>query len=101
MREDLAVCCVFGGTDARTINFSGLACGAGETINMCGDQDSTFDHFLIIPLDNGEKLMVCVDAKFSVDGRKQHLNFRKGYHLEPSKRLAYFGPYCVKSQDRR
>ncbi|CAJ1382040.1 unnamed protein product [Effrenium voratum] len=81
VREDLAVRWVRGGTDVAEVNFSQLSCDAGEkellTISMAADHNSIFDHFLIVPLDNGEKLMFCLDAKFSVEGRKKDLNFQQ------------------------
>ncbi|CAJ1400119.1 unnamed protein product, partial [Effrenium voratum] len=81
VREDLAVRWVRGGTDVAEVNFSQLSCDAGEkellTISMAADHNSIFDHFLIVPLDNGEKLMFCLDAKFGVEGRKKDLNFQQ------------------------
>ncbi|CAJ1382860.1 unnamed protein product [Effrenium voratum] len=81
VREDLAVRWVRGGRDVAEVNFSQLSCHAGEkvllTISMAADHDSNFDHFLIVPLDNGEKLMFCLDAKFSVEGVKTDLNFQQ------------------------
>ncbi|CAJ1456793.1 unnamed protein product, partial [Effrenium voratum] len=81
VREDLAVRWVRGGTDVAELNFSQLSCDAGEedllTISMAADHNSIFDHFLIVPLDNGEKLMFCLDAKISVEGRKKDLKFQQ------------------------
>ena len=81
VREDLAVRWVRGGTDVAEVNFSQLSCDAGEkellTISMAADHDSNFDHFLIVPLDNGEKLLFCLDAKFSVEGMEKDLNFQQ------------------------
>ncbi|CAJ1337368.1 unnamed protein product [Effrenium voratum] len=81
VREDLAVRWVRGGRDVAEVNFSQLSCHAGEkvllTISMAADHDSNFDHFLIVPLDNGEKLMFCLDAKFSAEGVKTDLNFQQ------------------------
>ncbi|CAJ1421084.1 unnamed protein product [Effrenium voratum] len=81
VREDLAVRWVRGGTDVAAVNFSQLSCDAGEkellTIGMAADHNSNFDHFLIVPLDNGEKLLFCLDAKFSVEGMEKDLNFEQ------------------------